>query len=168
LKIVFLNLIVFTLFLFSSFTKNGALFINSNSINSIPSIFGLLNPFSINTPKISSCTESELSMNKTPKKWIFSINPSELEQLITALNRETFSFLNSFENHRSDLGLSDNKIACLNSIPSSAENILSGNTLDDDLNEYTKKDSFKRRTIFVTHKTIALDINIDVKPSFLV
>lgn len=163
--------VLFSMFLpliLGSCTKNGQFFMGYTSSVTVPSTFGQLIPFSINTPEITSNAEGEFSANKTSKKRISSIKLSDLSLNITSPDGETFSFLNSIEIYINAEGLSEQKIAYNDSIPDNVTNSITCSTVNVDLQEYIKKDSFKIKAVFTTDETLAQDVQIDIKPRFLV
>lgn len=149
-------------------TKDGQFFIGYTSHVTIPSTFGQLLPFSLNTPEITSNAENEFSTNKTAKNRISSIRLNELTLKILSPEAETFSFLNDLEVYISAEGLNEEKIAYNTNIPDNVGNEIICNTIDADLQAFIKKDKFKIRTVFTTDETLAQNVEIEIKPRFLV
>lgn len=134
----------------------------------IPSSTAVDLPFNIMTPDVQSNSESTFSINDTRKDLIQQIILKKMELTITDPADGDFSFLKSISIYISAQGLSEAKIAWLDSIPAGTGNILDLDTSDSDLKDYIKQDNFSLRLNTVTDELLTQDYHIDINSRFFV
>lgn len=134
----------------------------------IPSSTGVNLPFNIASPDVETNSTSEFEINDTRKDLIEEIQLTQLDLSITSPSNGDFSFLKSAEIYISADGLSEAKIAYINSVPSSAGKNLSLETTKADLQEYIKKDKFDLRLKVVTDEIITSDYQVETHAVFYV
>lgn len=134
----------------------------------IPSSTGVNLPFNFASPDVETNSTSEFAINDTRKELIEEIQLTDLDLKITSPSNGDFSFLKSAEIYISADGLSEAKVAFINSIPANVGNTLTLETTQADLQEYIKKDTFDLRLKVVTDEIITSDYDIETHAVFYV
>lgn len=134
----------------------------------VPATVTTFLPFSVNTPALETNSTYEFESNNTRKDHIRSIYLKNLELNIVSPNGETFSFVNTIELFISSPGLSEKRVAYLDSIPNNVGNALSLSLENTDLQEYIKSETYELRLKVISDETIPQDVQIDIHTSFLV
>lgn len=166
-KSVFILLIIL-IPLVSCKKKITQFYIDYNSSVVIQSSVGVLVPFNINTPEITTNSEVEFESNNTKKDKIKSILLQELSLTITSPSSQDFSFLNSVEIFISSPNNSEKKVGFRDNIGSNPGSKLVCDIVNLDLQEFVKDEKFTVRIKTVTDEVLSDDIHIDVYTNFLV
>ena len=132
----------------------------------IQSSTGINLPFNIYTPDVQSNSETKFDNNNTKKKYIEHIELTDLDLTIQSPAGGDFSFLKSIEIYLSAPGLSEIKVAWNDNVPATTGNTLILQTINNDLQEYLKQDTFKLRVNTVTDEILTSDYDINVHCNF--
>ncbi len=143
-------------------------YINYNSSITIPKTLGIDLPVNVDTPPITTNSESEFQANKTQKKLVDKINLSEMDMTITAPETASFDFLKNIEIYISAQGLPDKKIAWLENIPKTGLKKITLDVSTDNLKEYITQDTYTLKTKTTTRELIAHDTDVDIHCRFFV
>lgn len=143
-------------------------YVEDNSETIIQSTFGQILPFNVQTPEITTNSESEFESNDTKKDYINSIKLSDLKLTILSPDGEDFSFLNTINVFISNSQLGEKKIAFKESISNEIGSELICDVVDANLAEYIKGSSYKIRIEATTDETIGQDITINVYTRYFV
>ncbi len=134
----------------------------------IPSSTVVNLPFDVMTPPVQSNAQSTFANNNTEKNLVQHINLKKMTLTITDPAGADFSFLKSISIYISASGLSETRMAWLDSIPAGSGNTIDLNTTGEDLQEYVKKDTFSLRLNTVTDKLLTSDYHVDSHSTFFV
>lgn len=134
----------------------------------IPSSSGINLPFNIFSPDVESNSESTFAVNDTRKDLIEKIVLTDLELRLTSPSNSDFSFLESIQIYISAEGLSELKIAWKENINGAGDDVMILETLDQDLQEYIKAESFQLRVNAVTDEILTSDHHINIHTRFFV
>lgn len=134
----------------------------------IPSTSIINLPFSIFTPETSTNSESTFSNNNTNRDLIEDIRLTDLVLEINSPGDGNFNFLNSIEIYMSSENLPEIKIAWKENIGNNSSSVLNLDTLDEDIKDYIKKDTYTLRVETVSDETIREDYNINIESVFFV
>jgi hypothetical protein len=143
-------------------------YLNYNTSVTIPKTLGVDLPINVETPPVTTHSDSEMKANKTAKKLVDKINLSEMDMTITSPSSETFDFLKNIEITISADGLPDKKIAWLDDIPKTGLKKITLEVSTDNLKEYIIKDSYKLKTKTTTRELISHDTDIAIHCKFFV
>lgn len=166
--------IAFLLLLLSGFLTVGCkkkltqFYIEYTSQATVPATASTFLPFSINTPALETNSTYEFESNDTRKDRIRSIYLKDLQLDIVSPNGETFSFVNTIELFISSPGLSEKRIAYLDSIPANVGNSMALLIDNTDLQEYIKAETYQLRLKVISDETVPQDVLIDIYTNFLV
>lgn len=134
----------------------------------IPSSTGVSLPFNVISPEVETDSEAEFAINDTRKDLIEDIRLRELNLRIKAPEGEDFSFLESLTIYISAEGLEETEVAFISDIPESVGDVLDLETVDVDIQEYIKADSFSLRLNTVTDEILTSDHTLEVNAVFFV
>lgn len=134
----------------------------------IPSSSLISLPFSILTPEITTNSASTFESNNTNKDLIEDIRLTSLELSIVSPNNGNFNFLKSIEIYMLSENFPEIKIAWKENIDDNNLPNLSLETIDEDIKEYIKEDTYTLRVETVTDETINEDHNINIESVFFV
>lgn len=168
LKKAAFSVLMCSIFLLGGCKKITEFKLDYNSTAVIPSTFGTLVPFSVNTPEMETNSSYEFDVNKTDADHVKSIRLTLLNLAITAPSNQTFSFVNSIEVYISSPNHSEVLVASKTDIPADAGTTLSLGIPDQDLKDYIKDSKFTLRLKVVTDETITQDVDVNVQSEFLV
>lgn len=124
-------------------------------------------PFDVVSPEVTTNAKSKFEANNTTKEHIEKVTLEDLDLSIISPSDQNFDFLKSVELYINADGLSELRIAHKNSVPEGQKEI-SLETVDNDLQEYIKSDSFTLRVKTVTDETFTEDVHINVYSNFFV
>jgi hypothetical protein len=129
---------------------------------SVPASSGLNLPFDLFTQDVTTNAESEFSIHDTNKESVEEITLTEMKLTITSPGSQRFDFLKSIEIFLEADGLSEIRIAYLETIPDNVGAELDLTTVENNLREYIIKDKFKLRAKIVTDEFITEKVDIDI------
>lgn len=138
-----------------------------NETATISSTVAISTPFDIITPEISTNSEATFSNNDTRKDLIEEIKLTTMDLTIISPANGDFSFLNSIEVFINADGLAETKIASKNNIPDDATAVVM-ETVDVDIKEYVKAESFSLRFNTTTDELVSPDYDINIRSIFFV
>lgn len=133
----------------------------------IPSSVGINLPFTIQSPPITTNSESKFSNNNTSANRVSSIRLEEMQLILDEPSEADFSFLESIYILISAQGLPDDTIAWQDPVTSNAS-VLNLTTTELNLKPYLVKDEFSLKTITLTDEFISEDHRITIKSGFRV
>ncbi|WP_147678008.1 hypothetical protein [Algibacter pacificus] len=125
-------------------------------------------PFYVETPDITTNSESTFESNNTRKDLIESITLTDLELKITVPETGNFNFLKSIKIYMSAENEDEMVLAWLDEVVANDAGILFLETSTEDLKNYIKSDKITLRTESVTDELITEDHHIDIKSTFFV
>ena len=125
-------------------------------------------PFDMETPEVTTNSESTFENNNTKKDLIESINLTVMELDITTPEDGDFNFLKSINIYISAENEEEMLIAWMEEVPENTENSIMLETTNEDLKVYIKSDSYTLRVEAVTDELISENHNIDVNSTFFV
>ena len=125
-------------------------------------------PFFVETPDITTNSESTFDSNDTRKDLIESITLIGLDLEITVPEEGDFNFLKSIKIFISAENEEEIIIAWLDDVVANDEHVLFLETSTEDLKNYIKSDKITFRTESVTDELITEDYHIDVRSKFFV
>ncbi|TVR76144.1 MAG: hypothetical protein EA412_14280 [Chitinophagaceae bacterium] len=134
----------------------------------IPSSSGLNLPLNIFSPEVETDAESKFRVNDTRKDLIREILLQELTLTITSPQNGNFDILKSITIYINADGLSEKKIAWKEDIPQNASSVLELETINEDLQEYIKKDEFSIRVNTINRQFIDQNHTVNVNSVFWV
>jgi hypothetical protein len=134
----------------------------------IPSSIGINLPIDIQTPPVTTNSETTFEVNDTRKDKIEQIMLTDLNLTITSPQSQDFSFLESIELHLSAEGLDEILIAWKNPVPNVNETVLALECTNVDMQEYIKKDAFTLRVKAVTDEVITQDHYLSIFSRYFV
>lgn len=134
----------------------------------VPAASGFNVPFDLYTPDIETNSESTFSSYSTSADLIDKVSLSKLNLNLVSPKDKDFSFLKSIAVYISAEGLSDEKIAWIDDIPSSPGKSLTLSTSDTNLKDYVLKSKYKLRVQTVTNKLLTQDYKIETDIVFFV
>jgi len=126
----------------------------------IPSTIGINVPFNIPTPDITTNISKELENNQSNKELIEQIYLRKLLLTIESPSDETFSFLKDIDVFIQADGLPKVKIAYKYNITNNIGKELDLDVVDQDLQEYIKKDKYTISVKTTTDETIFQEVKI--------
>ncbi|WP_159021006.1 hypothetical protein [Algibacter sp. L3A6] len=125
-------------------------------------------PFFMETPEVTTNSESTFENNNTKKDLIESISLTDMELKLISPEEGDFNFLNSINIYISAEDEEEMLIAWMEEVPENAEKSLMLETTNEDLKVYIKSDAYTLRVEAVTDELISEDHNIDVNSTFFV
>jgi len=125
-------------------------------------------PFFVETPDITTNSESTFESNNTRKDLIESIRLTDLDLKITLPDDGNFNFLKSIKIYISAEYEDEIVLAWLDDVVANDEQVLILETTTEDLKNYIKSDKITFRTESVTDELITEDYHIDVVSKFYV
>lgn len=134
----------------------------------IQSTTGVNLPFNIGTPDIESNSESTFAVNDTRKDLIEEIILKQLDLTLTTPSNGDLGFLKDIEIYIKADGLSEEKVAWKNDIPTNVDKYIELETTSKDLKEYIKKDNFSLKVTTTTDELITSDHHINIHSVFFV
>lgn len=137
--------------------------ITYNQEITIPSSSLISLPFSVFTPETTTNSASTFESNNTNKDLIEDIRLTALNLDILTPNDGNFNFLKSIEVFISSENFPERKIAWKENIEETNSSTLSLETLDEDIQEYIKEDTYTLRVETVTDETIKEDYKINIE-----
>jgi hypothetical protein len=122
-------------------------------------------PFSLDTPDVTTESDSNFESNNTHKDLIESIKLKSLKLTIDTPESGNFNFLKEIHIYIDAEGLEELEIANLFDLENTDSNLIELDVLGEELKAYIKEDSFNLRVRTVTDETIneTHDIIIDTK-----
>ncbi|WP_299108305.1 hypothetical protein [uncultured Winogradskyella sp.] len=122
-------------------------------------------PFSLDTPDVTTESDSNFESNNTHKDLIESIKLKNLKLTIDAPESGNFNFLKEVHIYIEAEDLEELEIANVFDLENTNSNLVELNVLGEELKAYIKKDNFNLRVKTVTDETISEthDIIIDTK-----
>ncbi|NRD22225.1 hypothetical protein HNV10_03165 [Winogradskyella litoriviva] len=122
-------------------------------------------PFSLDTPDITTESDSNFESNNTHKDLIESIKLKSLKLTIDAPEDGDFNFLKEVHIYIEAEDLDELEIANVFDLENTNSSIVELNVISEELKAYIKKDSFNLRVKTVTDETLneSHDIIIDTK-----
>lgn len=132
----------------------------------IPAGIPVTLPFDVETPEITTNSETEFTNNNTRKDLIDFISLNSLELTITSPSGGNFDFLNSVAIYISSPNLDETKIAWKDNIPADGSQNLQLETTGANLKQYIIQDKYKLRVQTTTDELISSDYHLDVKTTF--
>ncbi|WP_299098216.1 hypothetical protein [uncultured Winogradskyella sp.] len=132
---------------------------------SIPATTLIDSPFSLNTPDVTTESDSSFESNNTHKDLIESIKLKSLKLTIDSPESGNFNFLKEVHIYIDAEDLEELEIANIFNLENTDDNTISLDVLGQELKSYIKKDSFNLRVKTITDETISQthDITIDTK-----
>ncbi|MBI1184367.1 hypothetical protein GC194_08855 [bacterium] len=134
----------------------------------VPSNSGLSLPLDFYTPETETNSEQEFAVNNTRKDLLEKVNVKSIKLKITSPDGQTFGFLNDVYIYLKADGLDEVLVAQRENIPSDVGSTLDLNVMDQDLQEYIKKDKFTLRAKTITDKVTNRDVAIQINTQFFV
>ncbi|GLB47715.1 hypothetical protein [Neptunitalea lumnitzerae] len=125
-------------------------------------------PFTINTPQMTTNSESTFEVNDTRKDLVEEIKLTKLTLTLTNPVDGNFNFLTDIEVFIAADGLADMKIAWKENIANDGTVFLELDTTNEDIKEYIKKDEFSLQLTTTTDELISSDHYITVNSTFFV
>ena len=125
-------------------------------------------PISLDTPDVTTGSESSFESNNTNKDLIESIKLTMMTMTIEAPEDGDFNFLKEIYIYINAEGLEEIEIANGIDLENINSNILELNILDQELKEYIKEDSFNLKVRTTTDETINETHNIVIDTKFRV
>lgn len=122
-------------------------------------------PFSLDTPDVTTESDSNFESNNTHKDLIESIKLKSLKLTIDAPEDGDFNFLKEVHIYIEAEDLDELEIANVFDLENTNSSIVELNVISEELKAYIKKDSFNLRVKTVTDETLneSHDIIIDTK-----
>ena len=134
----------------------------------IPASTIIDSPFSIETPPISTNSESEFENNNTNSDLIESIVLKSLSFAIESPDDGNFNFLQEVRIFISADGLDEVEIAFAENLEDDNLKSIDLTVLDIELKDYVKQDSYNLRASTITDRTINEDHTIKISSTFTV
>ncbi|MUU79122.1 hypothetical protein [Winogradskyella endarachnes] len=125
-------------------------------------------PFTLDTPDVTTESESSFESNDTHKDLIESIKLKSLKLTIDAPEDGDFNFLKEVHIYIDAEDLDEVEIANVYDLENTDSNILELDVLGEELKEFIKKDSFSLRVQTVTDETINETHDIIIDTTFRV
>ncbi|WP_405293421.1 hypothetical protein [Algibacter sp. Ld11] len=125
-------------------------------------------PFVMETPEVTTNSESTFENNNTKKDLIEAINLTDMELELTSPEEGNFNFLNSINIYISAEDEEEILIAWIDEVPETTDNSLLLDTTSEDLKVYIKSDTYTLRVEAVIDELISENHNIDVNSTFFV
>jgi hypothetical protein len=134
----------------------------------LPAQTGINIPFVVNTPSISTSSESAFRNNNTRADLVKNVNLQSLSLNITSPAGQTFQPLRDIEIYILAEGLPATLMAYKYDIPQDIGSTLQLDTTQENLDDYIKKSSYSIRTDVVTRQFFSQDITIRSTMTFSV
>ena len=125
-------------------------------------------PFSLDTPDVSTESESSFESNNTQKDLIESIKLKTIKMTIDSPEDGDFNFLKEIYVYINADGIEEIEIANSIDLENTNSSVIELDVLDQELKEYIKEDSFNLRIRTTTDETINETHNIIIDTKFRV
>lgn len=142
--------------------------ISYNQEVTIPSSSIVNAPFNLFTPEVTTESTSQFESNNTNKDLIEDIRLESLNLTITSPGNGNFNFLRSIRIFISSDDLPEKEIAWKENIENDNSSSLSLETLNEDIQEYIKKDTYSLRVRTTTDETIRESHTVNIESIFFV
>lgn len=134
----------------------------------IPATTLVNSPISLNTPAVTTNSNSRFENNDTNADLVESVKLKSMTLTITEPNDGNFDFLNEIKIGIKADGLDEVEIAVATDIMEDGKRILEMATSDVELKEYIKKDEYSLNVSTTTDQTISEEHIIEIKSVFAV
>ncbi|MFO7868162.1 MAG: hypothetical protein R6U95_02560 [Bacteroidales bacterium] len=162
MKKIYFVLILITSYACSNINDLTSFTANYEQQFTIPGSVDKDSPTDIQTPDITTKTESLYQTNNTSKKLIESILLSEMHINHIFPSNGDIGFISSIEVFINADNLEENKIAYKLNIPESVGDTIKLETTDVNVKEYLNKDSFNFRVRITTDSTITEEQGLNI------
>ena len=132
----------------------------------VESVIGINLPFNLNTPAITTNSESSFEINDTRKDLVEEIHVKSIKLTLTSPPSGNFDFLNTIKVYLSADGLDEKLLAWKEPVPDATGQSFTLDCSNEDFQEYIKKDEIFLRMNTVTDKLILSDHEIQIDAVF--
>ncbi|MFA7274357.1 MAG: hypothetical protein WC044_10830 [Crocinitomicaceae bacterium] len=160
--ILFSLLIVVALFSCKKLNKLTQFNLTYDESITIPSNSAINLPFVIQTPDMTTNSESTFEVNDTRKDLIQEIKLTQMVLTVNTPASGNYNFLKDIILYINADGLDEVKLAWQENIPNDSAKQLTLNVSNADIKEFIKKDKFNLRVVTTTDEVITTDYKIDL------